>query len=162
MTALTIPWPGNESRTSTHAIAVPATALNAATTSAAISVSFSADHASGRRTSCQNVVIPSARELQTSAASGTRTIRLRYPTAIPRARPPPAPPTVSRGRGTETEALVAKDLGHHADRVVEEPVLDGLPAAHPELRRVDREERLRLLELGAVLRAPRDGLQHRP
>jgi len=77
MTALTIPLPGNESRTRTQAIAVPVTALKAATSTDTPRVSFSADEASGFVTSCQNVCSPCDRELQTSAASGTSTIRLR-------------------------------------------------------------------------------------
>ena len=77
MTALTIPLPRNESRTSTHAIAVPVTALKAATSRAATSVNFSAEAASAFVISSQNVPSPCARELQMSAASGTSTIKLR-------------------------------------------------------------------------------------
>jgi hypothetical protein len=77
MTELKNPFPGKESRTSTQAIAVPVSALKAATRKETPRVSFSADKACGLVTSCQNVSSPSDRELQTSAASGTSTIRLR-------------------------------------------------------------------------------------
>jgi hypothetical protein len=77
ITASTAPLPGNRSRTSTHAITVPATALTAAQSTAAPSVSFSAATASGLVTSCQKVSSPCDRELHTSAASGSRTTMLR-------------------------------------------------------------------------------------
>jgi hypothetical protein len=51
--------------------------LKAATSSDAASVNFSAEAASGFVTSVQNVSSPCDRELQTSAARGTSTIRLR-------------------------------------------------------------------------------------
>ena len=62
ITALTNPLPGNSSRTSTHAIAVPVTAWIAATIADAASVSFSAASASGEVTTCQKTCRPSACE----------------------------------------------------------------------------------------------------
>ena len=56
---------------------MPATALTSAQTAATPSVSFSAATASGRVASCQNTLRPPARELQTSAASGSSTTTLR-------------------------------------------------------------------------------------
>src|SRR3954452_22430926 len=117
MTALTIPLPGNESRTSTQATAVPVTALKAATSRDAPRVSFSADAACGFVTSCQKVSSPCDRELQTSAASGTSTIRLRYPPAMPRASPPPARPRAAPGRETGTAVLLANHLHHDSGAV---------------------------------------------
>ena len=77
MTALTNSLPRKSSRTSTQAIIVPVAALKIATNAAHASVSFSAAIDCGFVTSAQNVSHPCDRELQTRAASGTRTTRLR-------------------------------------------------------------------------------------
>src|SRR5947208_4129361 len=72
--------------------------------------------------------------------------------------PPPIRPARPAGRAT-VAALVANHLHHDPAAVVEEAVLDRLPAAQSERLRVDREERLRLLE--AVLGVARDRLHNR-
>ena len=74
---LTIPLPGNRSRTSTHAIAVPATALIAITISDAPSVSSRAARASGVVTCVQKVPRPAENAFDPTAASGIRTMTLR-------------------------------------------------------------------------------------
>src|SRR5690349_14271288 len=149
MTASTSPLPGKLSRTSIQAVAVPAIALTTAQTAASSSVSFSAAVASGSVAWCQNSARPPLRALQTSAASGSRTTRLRYAVAMPRARPPPArDQPAPAGRSTAT-ALVAKrlfDLGHDPLRRVEEARVHLGPAVQPVLRGVDREQALRRVE----------------
>ena len=72
-----MPLPRNSSRTSTQAISVPVTALIAATTAEAISVSFSAATACSFVTAVQNASQPVLERLATTAASGISTIRLR-------------------------------------------------------------------------------------
>src|SRR5689334_19213008 len=74
--------------------------------------------------------------------------------------PPPIRPARPAGRATVTAELVANHPHHDPAAVVEEAVLDRLPAAQAERLGVDREERLRLLE--AVLGALRNRLQNRP
>src|SRR5690349_21936270 len=66
--------------------------------------------------------------------------------AMPRSKAPPARFATAPGRETGTAALVANDLRHHSAVVVEEAVLNRLPATEPKRLRVDREQRLRLLE----------------
>src|SRR5919197_207323 len=104
--------------------------------------------ASGRVACSQNAPSPPARELQTSAASGSRTTRLRYPVATPRAS---APETAGRGRGrSSTATSVAKrplDLGHNAVVGIEEAAGSLRPAALPPLLRADREQPRRLHEV---------------
>src|SRR5919199_4814102 len=137
ISAFTSPCPTKRSRTSTHASTVPMTALIAATTTAAMSVSFSAATASGAETAAQKPCRPSRVERQTSAASGRRTTKPRYIVASPCA----TGALTRRGRGgaAATAALLAKprlDLRHHALLRIEEALLDLAPAA--EL--LDREE----------------------
>src|SRR5205823_15064689 len=140
--------------------AVPVTALKAATSRAATSVNLSAEAASAFVISSQNVPSPCARELQMSAASGTSTIKLRLPSAMPRARPPPARPRTAAGRETATAELAANYLHHDPAVVIEEAELNRLPAAQTESLGIDLEERPRLLE--PVLRAPGDRLDDGP
>src|SRR5690349_21639949 len=66
--------------------------------------------------------------------------------AMPRSKAPPARFATAPGRETGTAALVANDLRHHSAVVVEEAVLNRLPATEPKRLGVDREQRLRLLE----------------
>jgi hypothetical protein len=80
ITAFTALCPRNASRTSTHAMSVPKTALTAATTNDATSVSFRAATACGELIASQNE-LPAERA--TSAASGSRTTIDRYPVASP-------------------------------------------------------------------------------
>src|SRR5689334_22579583 len=129
MTELTNSLPRKSSRTSTHAIAVPVSAFTSETMTAQPSVSFSAATDWGFVTSCQNVSHPAEREVQTSAASGTSTTRLRYPIATPRASAPVADPVRARNRGRAAVELVANDPVHQPVRVVEEAVLHRLPPA---------------------------------
>src|SRR5437763_8955620 len=74
--------------------------------------------------------------------------------------PPPIRPARSAWQGTVSAELVANHPHHDPAAVVEEAVLNGLPAAEIKRLGVDREERLRLLE--AVLGAVRNRLQNRP
>src|SRR6478735_4936631 len=66
--------------------------------------------------------------------------------AMPRSKAPPARFATAPGRETGTAALVANDLRHHSAVVVEEAVLNRLPATEPERLGVDREQRLRMLD----------------
>src|SRR5215468_6358418 len=72
----------------------------------------------------------------------------------------PPPIRAASPPGRATAALVANHAHHDPAVVVEEAVLDGLPAPQAKRLGVDREERLRLLE--AVLGAVRDRLHDRP
>ncbi len=69
--------PRKESRTRTHAITVPATALISTTTSETANVSFSAATACGSVTASQKAPSPPSSERSVSAASGIRTTMLR-------------------------------------------------------------------------------------
>src|SRR2546425_8057275 len=90
ITEFTIRLPGKLSRTRTQAIAVPVITLTTATISEATRVSFRAAIACGEVTAVQNAPSPPSVDCETSAASGIRTIRLRY--AVTRPRPRAAPP----------------------------------------------------------------------
>src|ERR1700675_842292 len=79
---------------------------------------------------------------------------------MPRAKAPPARPRTTPGAGTLTAGLLANHPHHDPAAVVEEAVLDRLPATQAEGLGVDRKEGLRLLVV--VLGAARDGFQHRP
>src|SRR5947209_18333226 len=142
MMALTTPWPRNSSRTSTQAISVPVTALIATTISESTTVSSSADFAAGLDTARQNPSRPPSSEREATAASGSRTMTLRYAIATPRPSAP-GPPRSRRprdGRATATAAPLAGASRHpqlaldpRDDSLlrVEELVLDDLPAAEP-------------------------------
>ena len=91
---LMIRLPGNSSRTITQAMIVPKTALIATTIADAPRVSFSAAIACGVVTSSQNEDSPPSNDFATTAASGIRTIRLRYATTRPRVSPGPARPSL--------------------------------------------------------------------
>ena len=73
MTALTSALPRKSSRTSTQAMAKPATELTTATAKAIPSVSSSAATASGWVMAAQNAPQPPLNALVNSAASGSRT-----------------------------------------------------------------------------------------
>ncbi len=77
MTMLRSVLPGNESRTSTHAITVPTTAFTPTTASDSSSVILSAATACGSVIASQNALQPPWVERHVSAASGRRTIRVR-------------------------------------------------------------------------------------
>ena len=81
---LTMPLPGNSSRTSTQAISVPLTALITTTITEAISVMRSDATACGLVTALQNVSSPLSNDRTTTAASGISATMLRYDMAMPR------------------------------------------------------------------------------
>src|SRR5439155_11406312 len=145
MTALTSDCPRNWSRTSTHAVIVPATALITATASEAPSVSFSAATASGLETAAQNPCEPSLADSQKSAASGSTTTSVRKVVTRPRDRAAPALSLCARIRrgaaatatSTSDATDLPLDLGHESLARVEEVLLHLRPAAEAEL--VDRE-----------------------
>ena len=93
---LTIPLPRNSSRTSTHAISVPVTALITTTISDAISVSRSAATAWSLVTAVQNASNPPSIDATTTAASGISATMLRYAMAMPR---PSTAPGIGSGLG---------------------------------------------------------------
>src|SRR5581483_8226066 len=134
ITAFTSDLPRNRSRTSTHAISVPKTALTSATTAAITSVSFSAATPSGIETASQKPDAPSSRDAHTSAAIGSATISERKPVTKPRER---ADEAVSlAGTATETAALAASrtthlllDPDHQAGAQVEPALVRRPPAA---------------------------------
>jgi hypothetical protein len=74
MIAFTSALPKKSSRTSTHAVIVPITAVINATAKAAPTVSFSAETASGLETTSQKPRAPSLEDSKSSAASGSATI----------------------------------------------------------------------------------------
>src|SRR4051812_26593032 len=134
-------------------MSVPMSAFTSVTTSGRINVSLSAEPASRSVTALQNVSIPPWNAFDTTAASGSRTMKLKNRTATP--RPSAAPPggETARGRegtaaalaaGADTEALL--DSGDDALVLVEELVRHDAPAA--EL--LDREQLLRLRVLAGV------------
>ena len=77
MIAFTTACPGKRSRIRIHAMIVPITALIRQTATETTSVSLSAETACGSVTASQNPPLPALPAFQTSAASGSRTIRLR-------------------------------------------------------------------------------------
>src|SRR5207248_11142349 len=108
-------------------------------------VSFSAATACGDDTACHD---PCVRVAQMSAASGSRTTRLRYAVLTPTARP--APP-LGRARGSgSASGLAAKtplDRGHDTGVRVEELLLGFRPPTDV----ADREELLRAREVELLL-----------
>jgi hypothetical protein len=74
---LTNDFPWNSSRTSTHAVIVPSTALIRTTMKAAANVSFSAPTASGFETACQKPCAPACFACQMTAAIGRTTMTSR-------------------------------------------------------------------------------------
>src|SRR5579884_429263 len=163
MTAFIRLLPVKSSRTSTHAVIVPTTALTAATRSDAPSVSFSAATASGAVTADQNACRPWLPDDQTSAAIGRRTTTERKVVTNPSASGAP-----ERGRRLAADrgsAVLASgrasdrllDLRHAALRRVE-PHLVG-PAPPAEVPVVDPEDARPRREPVGVLREhlPVDG-----
>src|SRR4051812_42825165 len=156
MTALMAALPRNRSRTSTHAVAVPATALTAATASDVHSDSFSADTAWRLVTADQKVSRPPSVERATSAASGMRTMTLSHSVATP-SPSALAPPVVTRGTRRAARAVTASlgsgdprillDGGDRALVGIEERVVDLAPPAEV----ADGEQAAGGRELGLVL-----------
>src|SRR5262245_2181917 len=171
ITELRIRLPGNSSRTSTHAISVPITALIATTISEVISVSLIADWASGAVIESQKCPRPSSKPRLTTAASGSSTMRLTHRVAVPRASA--APPRGTRrpalgGLATAVSADAKAALSHLAGRVPEVRLGLGHPAVvaeerigdlRPTAEVVDREQPRRDRELVRVL--VEHGLDHR-
>src|ERR1700757_3249375 len=98
MRALMNRWLGNRSRTSTQATIVPITAPMADTTSAAPSVIPSARRATGLVTDSQKLAGLCDTALTVTAASGMRTMTLRYRIDSPRPSPYGRRPAPTRGR----------------------------------------------------------------
>src|SRR5947207_1849455 len=140
MSAFTRRLPGKRSRTSTQAIAVPATAFTAATISDTTNVSFSAATASLPVTAVQNASNPFWNAFDATAASGSSTTRLRYAVATPTtragrpARSDAAGPS-RRRRGARVASAASRDsvllldLRRHAAGGVEELLRHRGPAA---------------------------------
>src|SRR6266540_740151 len=149
ITELTIALPGKLSRTSTQAITVPITALIATTISEAIRVSFSAAIASGLVIAVQNAPIPPSVDFAVSAASGIRTMRLKY--AVTRPRPSAAPPR----RGTKASLGDAAWVPETALTPSPPPGLSGRPASlgrDPQILLYLRDDALlRIEEVGVHL-----------
>src|SRR3954468_20590560 len=138
------------SRTSTHAIAVPMTALMAATSSEATTVSSSALTAWRLDTACQKPLQPSSVDFATTAASGTSTIRLSQSVPRPRLRDAPESRDLLSGR----DASILLDLRDRALVRVEELVVDLAPATEVvDGLQVRRGRELELLGDGGVDRA---------
>ena len=76
MSELTSHLPGKRSRTRTHAMTVPMTALTATTTSEQLTVSQSAEVACLDEMASQKVLQPSSKAASIRAANGMSTIRL--------------------------------------------------------------------------------------
>src|SRR3954469_14550085 len=163
MTAFMKLLPAKSSRTSTHAVIVPSTALSADTITAAPSVSLSAATDSGAETTDQNSCQPCFPDVQTSAATGRRTTTERNVVTNPNCSGAPG-----RGRrcnaGNEIALLASArssdrllDLDHSA-LVRVEPHLVGVPPA-ADVPVVDLEDARARRELLGVLR--QDLLVHR-
>src|SRR5919202_6401549 len=160
MSALTRPLPRKRSRTSTHATSVPASALIAATASAARIVSRSDATACALVTASQKAAAPPSVERATTAASGMRTMTLSHSVATPSARAPEPPQAAPRAparmrprppprAGRAVRASLGSgdprfllDLGQRPGVRVEELVVDAVPAAEV----ADREQALRRRE----------------
>src|SRR5215218_5227761 len=156
MRASTAPRPGKRSRTRTHAMSVPATALIAATATDRISVSRSAATAWRLETAAQNASRPPSVERATTAASGMRTMTLSHTVATPsdsapdppgaaeesarrravRSGPPGRPGVRASLRSGDSRGFL--DLRHRSGLGVEEVVVDLRPAAEV----ADREQAL--------------------
>src|SRR3954453_23472805 len=160
ISALTSRLPGNSSRTRTQAGTVPKTALIAATSSDASSVSFSALTDWRLETVSQKCAIPPSVDFATTAARGRSTIRLSHTVVTPRPSIPGRPTAATRRRrGSRTvraslgsgDPCLVLDLGDGAVLRIEE-VGHHLVAA-PEV--VDGEQRLGRRELRLELRRDR-------
>src|SRR5438067_1365333 len=170
ITAFTSALARKLSRTSTHAVTVPRTALIRTTTRAVPSVSLRADTASGLETTCQNEWAPSFFDSQTSAAIGRTTTIVKKVEMTPTdaavlARPPA--PTLGDLRaaaaatllmGGTSDRLLDRD---HAARVRVEPNVVHLPPAAEEAI-VDVEGRTGVVPLAPGGEARTGGLQDRP
>ena len=122
MTALTTALPRKRSRTSTQAISVPKTALMAAVASETSSVKRSALTAWRDVTESQNASRPPSSERSTTAASGSRTMRLSHSIDSPIASPPLGRPAPERRRWNgERDAHEAVDTPASSSILATEP-----------------------------------------
>src|SRR4029079_12357541 len=147
MTALTSALPRKSSRTGTHAVIVPSTALIRTTTTAAPNVSLSAATASGLDTMCQKPCDPLFFDSQTSAASGRTTTMVRNVEMTPRDRAvlalPPAPTLrESRAAGAATVLMAGAphrplDPAHPPGVRVEPDAVRPAPAAEEAVSDVE-------------------------
>src|SRR5215213_5948852 len=159
---LTMPFPGNSSRTSTQAISVPNSAFTSTTITEATSVIFSEATAWSVETASQKFPTPSSRDLNSTAASGISATMLRYDIAMPRPRTSPLTGTVLGGAtaaslaGGSALPLGIEDLRDDALLRIEELVVHVTPAA--ELADLEQLRRLREVDAGGS----RHALHHRP
>src|SRR3954447_13271570 len=160
MIALSARLPRNSSRTRTHAMSVPKTALITVTSSDAVSVSFSALTDWRLETVSQKCAIPPSVDFATTAARGRSTIRLSHTVVTPRPSIPGRPAAATRRRrGSRTvraspgsgDPCLVLDLGDGAVGRVEEVGHHLVPATEV----VDREQRLGRRELRLELRGDR-------
>src|SRR5262249_16691845 len=154
MIALTTLCPQKRSRTRIHATIVPKTALIRQTPTEMTSVSLSAAIACGSVTASQKPIRPAWPACQTSAASGSRTIRLRY--AVTNDTPSHGPglgTAAGRGRlsarALSSAPVAPLDLRHDPVARVEELLVHLRPAAEP----LDREHTRRIGEAESLRRA---------
>src|SRR3954462_2790296 len=160
MIALSARLPRNSSRTRTHAMSVPKTALITVTSSDAVSVSFSALTDWRLETVSQKCAIPPSVDFETTAASGRSTVRLSHTVVTPRPSIPGRPAAAARRRrGSRTvraslgsgDPCLVLDLGDGAVLRVEEVGHHLVPATEV----VDGEQRLGRRELRLELRRDR-------
>src|SRR5204862_1297755 len=160
VSALTKRLPGNSSRTSTQAISVPNSTLIAVTSSAESSVSFSAATDCLLETVSQKWAMPPSVDFDTTAASGSSTIRLSHAVAIPSPSAPGRPiAAAARRRGSEAVSASAGsgdsrrlfDLGDRPVLRVEEVLHDLVPSTEV----VDGEQGLGVREPRGELRRHR-------
>src|SRR3954465_9948891 len=138
MIALSARLPRNSSRTRTHAMSVPKTALITVTSSDAVSVSFSALTDWRLETVPQKCPTPPSVDFATTAARGRSTIRLSHTVVTPRPRAPGRPAAAAarrRGSATVSASLGSGDsrrlfdLGDRALLRIEEVRHHLVPAA---------------------------------
>src|SRR4051794_36286003 len=115
MTAFMRLLPANSSRTRTHAVTVPTTALIAETSTAAPSVSLSDATASGAVTVAQNSCQPCLPDDQTSAEMGRRTTTERNVVTKPNASGAPG----DRGRRSAGKESVVLARGRSPHRLLD-------------------------------------------
>src|SRR4051794_24729088 len=163
ISAFTAPFPRKSSRTRTQAISVPVTALIATTISDTMSVSLNAATACGPLTTSQNSPSPPSSDFAATAASGSRTITLRYVIATP--RPSAAPPGSGTARGRGGSGPAVSSLGCRDTQVLLDARDDALVGVEelvghngPATELLDRELVLRGLELVST----RSALHDRP
>src|SRR5262245_36124019 len=166
MIAFTTDFPANSSRTRTHAMIVPNTAVVRTASVEVISVSLNAATACGEETACQKPEQPSPVDCQTTAAIGRTTTTSRKvvtkPTCRERADVPALSLRCSAGagrRGVSVTVLLSwdserlLDLLHDALPRVEPLLVDRPPPAEQLVRdrRLARSDRELALELGERL-----------